>query len=105
MNYIVTALSNMILLTAEVHVEQTDDEDEVDEVVGRPVSIALHASKKDGNGRQEFHLQLDPETVTAGDVDGKEDFVQSTTMVTVNADTPQAKVLLTAISCDPLVII
>ena len=98
------ALSNMILFTAEVHVEQTDDEDDEPDVIGRPVSIALHAeSKKDGSG-QEFHLQLETDT-TAGDVDSKEDFVQSSTTVTVNVDTSQAKVLLTTISCDPLMII
>lgn len=81
--------------------EQTDDEiDEEETTAGdsRAVSIAVHAqSKKDGSGAQEFHLQLDKDSMPV-DVDSKDNVVKTSATFEVSTEpTTQTKVLLSAI--------
>lgn len=95
----------MMVCPVEVHVEQTDDEGDDDDEKNedsshRPVSIAIHAEQKDGGGMQEFHLEVDRESFPTADVDD----VRSSTSYQVTTDPSQTKVLLTTISCDPLMI-
>lgn len=63
--------------------EQTEPDDDTDEkeVAGRPVSIAVH--KQDGSDGQEFHLQVDRESLQDKD---DNDIVRSSTTLQVNTD-------------------